>query len=185
MSAFVVDKTHIDLLLRVAFEGPGGARERGDNGLSWYFAGDGGRAVRAEMTHGDLDHANEVGAMLMAENVKSYNHRYKVKVDEFEAMFGEKTPYTYERPSYQLTIPEALKAIECYEYQSCEHPGWETSEAHAFCQALYRATAWRLVGTSDAPWSWSQSDIDKRHADDAAARTAGLARIRAKFGEGA
>ena len=29
-----------------------------------------------------------------------------------------------------------LAAINCYEYQACEHPEWKTSEARDFCEAL-------------------------------------------------
>ncbi len=85
-----------------------------------------------------------VGAMLAVENRRSMDHRY----DETEL------EDLYEFTSYKGNIdPVAvLKAIQCYEYQSCEHPEWETSEAHEFCQALRSAAIDKLPGYSEAQW---------------------------------
>lgn len=49
------------------------------------------------------------------------------------------------------------KQIANYEYQSCEHDGWERSEAHAFCLALSDWLLRSLPGWADAPWG-----IDER-----------------------
>jgi hypothetical protein len=57
------------------------------------------------------------------------------------------------------TIPELLNAVHCYEYQACEHPGWETSEAHAFCKALERRLISKLPGYNDGPWAISRTSI--------------------------
>ncbi len=51
-----------------------------------------------------------------------------------------------------------LKAIACYEYQSREHPGWKTSEAKRFCDALAAHTLRHLPGWEKAA-GW---DIDDR-----------------------
>ena len=54
--------------------------------------------------------------------------------------------------AFTATVPEVLKATDCYEYQSCEHPEWPSSNAHDFIQAL-RKDAWRLLeGYEEAPW---------------------------------
>ena len=45
-----------------------------------------------------------------------------------------------------------LKAISCYEYQSCEHPGWHTSEARQFCSVLRDHMISMLPGYDDAQW---------------------------------
>ena len=43
-------------------------------------------------------------------------------------------------------------SMDCYAYQSCEHPGWEASSAYAFIQSL-RGDTWRKVpGYEDAEW---------------------------------
>jgi hypothetical protein len=37
-------------------------------------------------------------------------------------------------------------------YQSCEHPGWEESEARKFCQQLTEGAIARLPGYEAAAW---------------------------------
>jgi hypothetical protein len=32
-----------------------------------------------------------------------------------------------------------LKAVACFDYQSCEHPGWPDSKAHDLMEALHTA----------------------------------------------
>lgn len=44
------------------------------------------------------------------------------------------------------------KQIANYEYQSCEHEGWEHSESHAFCRALRESLLRSLPGWAEAPW---------------------------------
>lgn len=73
----------------------------------------------------------ELGQRLWHENYKSVNHRYR-----------EDTP----TPRYELRTTEAtldpvvvLKAASCFDYQSCEHPGWPDSEAHDLVSALRTA----------------------------------------------
>lgn len=69
-----------------------------------------------------------IGQMLWDENYASVNHRY-----------SESEP----TPDYSPTLTDAplspiavLKALDCYEYQSCEHPGWKTSDAHTLINAV-------------------------------------------------
>jgi len=45
-----------------------------------------------------------------------------------------------------------LKACDGYEYQACEHPGWEASEAHAYINALRRRAIHALPGYDEAAW---------------------------------
>lgn len=73
----------------------------------------------------------ELGQTLWQENHTSVNYRY-----------SENT----EAPKYQLRTTEAtldpivvLKAIACFNYQSCEHPGWPDSRAHDLMVALHTA----------------------------------------------
>ena len=49
---------------------------------------------------------------------------------------------------------EACKAIDCYEYQSCEHPGWRDSGAKAFCERLRSALIGAMHGYEEAEWHW-------------------------------
>jgi hypothetical protein len=80
--------------------------------------------------------ANAAGRLLWAENVRSVNYRY----DE------ESEP-----PEYKIQTTEAafraaavLRVLDCYEYQSCECPDWEKSQAFAWCARLRAAALGRL-----------------------------------------
>ena len=99
------------------------------------------------------------GAALWAENHRSVNHRY----DESEPV-----------PDYSPSLPEVvldpvavIKLIDCYAYQSCEHPGWTTSASADFCRRLREAALAGLalepsrsgeravpLGWDDRPWAF-------------------------------
>lgn len=166
MSAFIVGKAHIDALVTAALE-----RWSGDIGpLSWYSreltdeersyayapgepwgpgAPELAGSLRKEATP---EEADRIGQMLMRENRLSVNHRYAE--NEVEDL------YTYGRPAIAGSVDPVviLKAIACFEYQSCEHPGWEASEAYAFCQALRLRMIRHLPGYEEAPWEISREE---------------------------
>lgn len=108
MSAWTVDKGHIDMLVQSMI----------DEGI-----------IVAEV-------ADEVGKKLWTENFRSVNYRYR----------GRKR-----RPSYCFTpasgpLEEAivLLNIGCYEYQTCEHPEWDASQAHHWMRCLTAAIVHRM-----------------------------------------
>jgi hypothetical protein len=158
MSAFMVGKAHIDALVTAALatsqEGP----------LRWFtrplteeeavlahqvgapWGLEGPEIARMLSRSATRDEADRIGQLLMRENRLSLNHRYNES--EVEDI------YAYTRSARPRAIDPVviLKAIDCYEYQSCEHPGWEASEARGFCQALRRRMIRRLPGYDQAPW---------------------------------
>ena len=153
MSAFVLGKVHIDALLTAALGS--GAR---DDQLYWYTKEGGGRRV-------DHETVDRVGAMLVRTNVESVRARYPDVGDDLadcpgpndnafavEAVKGE---YRFER-TREFSTGELLAAISCYEYQSCEHDGWEGSDAEAFCDYL-RKHLCRKVPGYEGTW-----EIDER-----------------------
>ncbi|MFC6094376.1 hypothetical protein [Saccharothrix lopnurensis] len=78
-----------------------------------------------------VDGFRTLGQKLWDENHASVNHLY----DEDTST-----------PRYRLHTTEAdldpiltLRAADCYTYQSCEHPGWKNSEAHALTRRLREA----------------------------------------------
>lgn len=155
MSAFEVSNTHIDALVSAALQ-------RDNYGtMTWHYDAKDEipntqpgemlpghedyltalNRTRREVTE---DNAGTWGAALLAENRRSVNHRYNE--DEFEAV------YEFTAIRGTLNPVAILKAISCYEYQSCEHPGWEASEAHAFCEALRSRMIRKLPGYGEAAW---------------------------------
>jgi hypothetical protein len=88
--------------------------------------------------------AETVGAMLAAQNQRSVNFRYAE--EEIEAVYQH-------GPTGSYSPVELLKIVKCYEYQSCETPDWETTEAHNFCAALKDQLIHLLPGYDEAPWA--------------------------------
>lgn len=146
MSAFVVDKRHIDVLVRAAISYDYHGR------LYYYHNGS-----SKEVNH---QNADEVGQMLWNANVASVLYRYPH--DSLESLPGRVdspwlVPYSYDFQTTAITAVEVLKAIACFDYQSCEHPDYEASEAHSFCQALQHHAINALPGYDEAPWEWQDA----------------------------
>lgn len=89
-----------------------------------------------------------VGAMLWQVNHDSVNYRY----DE-----TDQTPsYRFGAAEFLLEPWALLKAVNCYRYQSCEHPGWEASPAAEYTTRLTEAILAHLgVADDDAAWMWN------------------------------
>lgn len=178
MSAFVVSKVHVDLLVRAALE----AKEHGSPFQWWRVDGsgkyEGWRRLDplAEGLDDESEHPAEymvrcspsaAGQLLVSENVRSVHHRYPG--DDVDA--GELPgpcdafymgPYVYEDPGYTMSPGEVFKAIDCLDYQSCEHEGWTTSEAFSFLRSLRDAYCRRVDGYEAAPWGWESSSLAER-----------------------
>ena len=82
--------------------------------------------------------------LLHAENVKSVNYRYK-----------ENTPLTgtvYNAFATELTPIEVIKACQCLDYQSYEHPGWGESAACRLLKAIQHHAITNIQGYDAAAW---------------------------------
>jgi hypothetical protein len=93
--------------------------------------------------------------MLLQQNIASVAYRYPQ--DAPSSLPGPiPTPvpmwYRFTRPRRSYSPVEILSALHCYEYQSCENPEWESSEAFQFCEALRDRMIRSLPGYDDAPW---------------------------------
>lgn len=176
MSAWVVSREHIDVMVALAIEGPSARTSARRNwfGPSWaqqdpfeHSLPDWRRVSVPEHAHPGSVSPNELGDLLVLECVRSVSYRYP----DDGPLPGPVDPYwiegySYRRPAYIPTAVEGLKTIDCYVYQSCEHAGWARSEASRFCQALARALVSELDGYDAAPWGWSAELIEQRLADD-------------------
>lgn len=177
MSAYVVDEVHIDalvlagLVLQPSSYGPLSwfdrdlepeeERDGYERGQVW-----GPRSIelaaerRRELTE---ETAGRVGAMLLAENVRSVNHRYAE--EEWEQAYEfDGALLSYQRTRGRDLDPvKVLRAIAGFEYQACEHPGWGRSEACRFLEALRRLCITRLAGYDQA--SSSVDDLETIRRD--------------------
>ncbi|KKN76504.1 hypothetical protein LCGC14_0370130 [marine sediment metagenome] len=137
MSAYIVNKGHINAMLNSRIQSRYGAR--------WY--------------HGEWHeltpiNADAVGQMLLDENIKSVMSRYEDRtITDLPGSAEYLIPFKHRFTEVPSAI-EAIKLTHCYEYQSCEHEEWEASEAKAFCSALIEDKIGELPGYDDAPWNW-------------------------------
>ena len=141
MSAFVVSQHHINFLVQIAVHIGSGRR------LSWYT-----NNVHHKLGF-DRKDFEAIGQKLLDENTRSVDYRYRAS--GIADAIGEPFTYTYGVPDCVMRggwHAQTLKAIACLRYQSCEHPGWEASEACAFLRALEHATIDRLPGYESAVW---------------------------------
>lgn len=136
MSANMVGEIHIDALITAGLQVQ---RWAGESEMYWYHPGADGHMKQHRLNDGT---ASAVGAMLLAENQRSVNYRYS----EDEAA----PAYTYRPMPGEANPVDILKAIQGFEYQSCETPDWYESVAHSFCQALRHRMISRLPGYRDS-----------------------------------
>jgi hypothetical protein len=172
MSAYVVDKDHIDALVKAGLEL---GRPEHVGSLRWFWPEiteqDREQASRPgeAISNGDVElardrshelrqeDAHRVGAMLWAENVRSVSFRYDTPEDgdlPGPITFGvmDVAEYQYKPHPGWIEPVAVLKALDCFEYQSCEHPGWRASEAHAYCESLRGRAIGSLPGYREASW---------------------------------
>lgn len=132
MSAFIVNHNHVNAIVRWA--GRNNVRSyHGNPSSGWAIAG----------------REQETVELLYRENVKSVNYRYP---DWDEAQDN----IVYNPFATTLTPVQVIKACICLGYQSCEHDGWETSDAKAILDDIEAAAIRALPGYEDAEWEVSE-----------------------------
>ena len=142
MSAFLVTRDHISYLISAALSrtlNPGYG-----SGMAW-TEGDDLRTMGCT----DYDEASRVAQMLWDENMASIHNRYPDTEKKCAPSYG---PHRRDIQRPILAV-QVLKAIDCYEYQSCEHGGWEQSDAHSFTSNLRRRAIAVLPGYEEADWA--------------------------------
>ena len=132
MSVFIVNPEHIHVLLDAAL------RYTDEIGMTIYT--NDGQALTIDRTNRD-----QVGQMLLDTNAASAGARHQEASELY--IYSYTTPVRFDWEAIDI-----LKAISCYEYQTCEAPGWDTSTAKAFCEGLRDAIIPALPGYNDAPW---------------------------------
>ena len=150
MSAYIVDRETIQYLMQSGLEA--GFRHNKGRRMRWYHD--------RESYWLDDRNATEVGQMLWEENIKSVAYRYRDTAHLGLPGPADETTYIYFHEDatvgYRWSPAQILKAADCYEHQSCEHPGWESSSAKAFIDVL-RKLAWtRVPGYEEAEWGHPQ-----------------------------
>jgi hypothetical protein len=154
----MVSKEHIDRLIATALHGPtDNATPSGYGQHRWSAPRFG--ADHTELREGDGS-ASLLGDMLVRENLSSIHYRYPDTITSPDNTPGPidqywLTEYAFQVDAKPLTIAQAAKALACYKYQSCEHPGWPHSDAREFCNKLRDRLCGCLPGYDDAEWELS------------------------------
>lgn len=160
MSAFFLPKTHIDLLVSAAVE--------------WkLWAGLPG-ASPPNCVAIAPEHADVVGRMLWTENAASVRRRYDLSESGEEAVAYAELVAGYRWTRWFGIDPAAVVGfVRCYDYQSCEHDGWRSSDARDFTTRLIAEAAERLAKAAlgDA-YPWLASDPVRNDSEAVARRWA-------------
>ena len=130
MSSFVLPRAHIDAIVRACY-GFGNYPD-----LCYYYES---KWYKVNELLQDY-----VGEVLTNANYHGVNQRYNTKDIPPAAEYDIHTPL--------LPAVDLLKALDCFEYQSCDAEDYDTSQAHAIIAALRSNTISRLPGYANAPW---------------------------------
>jgi hypothetical protein len=134
MSAFFVSIHHIDVIVSAAI----------DVGA---YSG----PPRIERV--TRERATLVGAMLLRENLRSMLARYPRIAGTDEAEGYQATIDAYLHRYYPGVRPSAAAhAVSCYDYQSCEHPEYDRSQARAFVNSMRQELLRKLPGIDSESW---------------------------------
>jgi len=93
----------------------------------------------------------KLAQMLWDENIKSVQFRYPDCAESLEnapGPIGEDFKITYKDADTlygNYSGWTVIRACGEYAYQSCEHPGWDTSEAKRFIENLQDCAIWKLM----------------------------------------
>jgi broad specificity phosphatase PhoE len=129
MSAFQVSSAHLSAIVTAWFN-------LGIRASEWRLAG-------ALLRNDDADDWQRAFDQLSAANAASVGYRYR---ETCEPVAGE----VRIKP---VSIIQAIKAIDCLDYQSCEVPGWEETEPARNLARLRDALTRKLPGYDAAEWS--------------------------------
>jgi hypothetical protein len=89
-----------------------------------------------------------IGNMLVQANLDSLASRYDDSTENLDPI----TAADFRKPWVHFNPVQVLKSAQCYEYQSCEHDGWETSEARKWIDSLKSRAIGILPGYDAAKW---------------------------------
>lgn len=96
----------------------------------------------------------------LLENLRSLRYRYPNAEHDCAHKYkpqGVIVPWDLSRMAFK-TLCVWLKALQCYSYQSCEHPQWETCEigkkTERAISDIKQRIAEQMPEYKSAPWGW-------------------------------
>lgn len=119
-------------------------------------------AIHQKLRFTDQQKVEDIADRLYAENCKSVAFRYPEGSIPEEFVI-EPEPFVFDRRAYRYTTRhstvELIKAIHCFEYQACKHPGWEQGLVHYWLRDLQSHLMRELPGYEDAAWGLREPRI--------------------------
>jgi len=91
---------------------------------------------------------------LLQENYNSYNERYQQESVTDRGYINSVTITDHGIRELINKVPaiQIIKAIHCYQYQSCEHEGWESSWSYKTTNELIVSLVSQIPGYENATW---------------------------------
>jgi len=150
MSAHVVHTDTLDLIVAAALHGA-----TNTNPLIVPWQGE------LRMFTNTPEDARVLGQLLLDANVASVNHRYNEGENPERYTYNPRgiAPYL---GGPLATWADVLAAIQCYDYQACELPGYRDNYPHAVVRAIEQRVISRIIDAADAPWGWTREDAKTR-----------------------
>lgn len=129
MSAYMVEKHHIGYLVAAAFD----------------------RAYRIDAHLQPSLTMHEMAELLSLENARSIVYRYPQ--DSMDDTMHTWAKGEVESMLWMAIKPEqVIQSVRCYQYQACEHPGWNESRAKDITDRLLMAAVRVLPAVEKAEW---------------------------------
>ena len=143
MSAFIVKRNHIRYLVEAALHF---AASQSNSRFVWFH--------QEELQVLTWDNADTVGQMLWDECIASVRYRYGDSSAPLPGPVGEDFTYHHQpAPAGFVFDPvQVLAAVDCYTFQSCEHPGWVGSAPWGFATQLIHVAVTKVPGYSETLW---------------------------------
>jgi hypothetical protein len=98
-----------------------------------------------------------VAAELMAQCRTSVAHRYCEQVTPVTDVPEIHSPRTPMRNLAELA--QALEWVRCYQYQSCEDPGWRTTFAYHYTERLRTGLETRIIACFATTWNYDGAPL--------------------------
>ncbi len=126
MSAFILGNEHISTIVNYAMV----------HKLRFY---------KTSEDPASLMSTEEIGQYLVDENRRSVNKRYRAN--------AVPSVFTFIQPVGLAPAIQILKAISCYDYQSCENEDYTLSRAWRICNIISKTALKNIQGYNEAKWS--------------------------------
>ena len=157
MSAFILNDYHISTLVTWAARRPGTPISvyHKDAPAHVYYEGTENESTSHFFTI-TREGAQEIGQILLAQNARSVNARYKTEdAPDFVLVTGR----------IDVGAVQILKACSCYDYQACETDDYQGTYAAAIIESIRSHAIRCLDGYEDAEWELSaEADEARRQA---------------------